>query len=293
MANARGVKLGVQVPRVLGRPPASQSSGPDAAALAADCGLVLEEWQRLVLDVAMGERGDASWAASEVGLIASRQNGKNGASRPASCSAWWCSTSGSSTRRTCSRRRASRTTGSSPCEANPDVAEDLLVDGGVAGVGLRDEVPRRPDHLHRPVAYVGPWPDRRPAGLRRGAGSERRRAGRAAADDLGAARRAVLVSGFRPGRRVDGVPPGPQARPGGGRAGSRSWSSRPTRMPTSTTGRRGRRRTRRMGRRMTEETIAAERAAMSDEMFAGAAEHQPRSRRRRTKAATCSVRRND
>jgi hypothetical protein len=38
---------------------------------------VLDGWQEHVADVAMGERDDGRWAASDVGLIASRQNGKN------------------------------------------------------------------------------------------------------------------------------------------------------------------------------------------------------------------------
>lgn len=50
----------------------------EAVELAARCGLVLDPWQELTLDVAMGERPDGSWAAAEVGEIASRQNGKGG-----------------------------------------------------------------------------------------------------------------------------------------------------------------------------------------------------------------------
>lgn len=72
-------RLGVQQPRVLLRPQGiTGSSGPEAVELAARCGLILDEWQALLLDVAMSERADGSWAASEAGLIASRQNGKNG-----------------------------------------------------------------------------------------------------------------------------------------------------------------------------------------------------------------------
>lgn len=56
---------------------AVRSSGPDAAELAEVCGLTLDDWQALVLDVGMGERGDGRWAAADVDLIASRQNGKN------------------------------------------------------------------------------------------------------------------------------------------------------------------------------------------------------------------------
>jgi len=64
---------------VLLRPPgAVASSGPDAAELAAACGLYVDPWQAEALDVSMAERADGSWAAGEVGIIASRQNGKNG-----------------------------------------------------------------------------------------------------------------------------------------------------------------------------------------------------------------------
>lgn len=79
MTSRLAERLGVQAPRVLARPQGVvRSSGPEAAELAAACGLVLDPWQELTLDVAMGERADGSWAAGEVGLIASRQNGKNG-----------------------------------------------------------------------------------------------------------------------------------------------------------------------------------------------------------------------
>jgi hypothetical protein len=54
------------------------SSGGEATALAARCGLVLDPWQAWVLEHALGERpGDGRWAAFEVGLIIPRQNGKN------------------------------------------------------------------------------------------------------------------------------------------------------------------------------------------------------------------------
>jgi hypothetical protein len=69
----------VQTPRVLSLPQGvASSAGPEAVELAAVCGLHLDEWQSGGLDVAMSERADGSWAAAEVGVIASRQNGKNG-----------------------------------------------------------------------------------------------------------------------------------------------------------------------------------------------------------------------
>jgi phage terminase large subunit-like protein len=44
--------------------------------LAASAGLVLDPWQAFVLDQSLGERADGKWAAFEVGVIVSRQNGK-------------------------------------------------------------------------------------------------------------------------------------------------------------------------------------------------------------------------
>ncbi|MEV2277718.1 hypothetical protein AB0I72_19240 [Nocardiopsis sp. NPDC049922] len=57
-------------------PPAPSSAGSDAIDIAASCGLVLDPWQKLVLEDALGERPDGQWAAGEVGLIVARQNGK-------------------------------------------------------------------------------------------------------------------------------------------------------------------------------------------------------------------------
>lgn len=67
---------GVQEPRVCSVPPFVSSAGGEATELAASAGLVLDPWQRLVLDGALGERRDGRWSAFEVGLLVSRQNGK-------------------------------------------------------------------------------------------------------------------------------------------------------------------------------------------------------------------------
>src|SRR3954469_18238821 len=67
---------GVQRPRVSNVPVYATSAGQEAADLAAAAGLVLDDWQRPVLDVALGERADGKWSAFEVGLIVGRQNGK-------------------------------------------------------------------------------------------------------------------------------------------------------------------------------------------------------------------------
>jgi phage terminase large subunit-like protein len=57
-------------------PASVTSSGSEAVQLAADAGLILDPWQRLVLEVGLGERADGQWSAFEVGLIVSRQSGK-------------------------------------------------------------------------------------------------------------------------------------------------------------------------------------------------------------------------
>lgn len=63
-------------PAFLTAPPRVDSSGPEAVALAASAGLVLDPWQAQVLEVGLGEREDGRWAAREVGLVVPRQNGK-------------------------------------------------------------------------------------------------------------------------------------------------------------------------------------------------------------------------
>ena len=68
--------LGDQRPRLESLPPADDwSQGEDAIELARQAGLVLDDWQRHVLRGALAMRGDR-WAAFEVCLIVSRQNGK-------------------------------------------------------------------------------------------------------------------------------------------------------------------------------------------------------------------------
>jgi phage terminase large subunit-like protein len=52
------------------------SAGQDCIDLAASAGLYLDPWQQDVLIDALGEREDGNWSAFEVGLIVSRQNGK-------------------------------------------------------------------------------------------------------------------------------------------------------------------------------------------------------------------------
>ena len=78
MSSLVAARLGSQTPRVRVRPDGVvRTLGPDACRLAESCGLYPDEWQRAVLDDGLAERGDGQWAASSVDAIASRQNGKN------------------------------------------------------------------------------------------------------------------------------------------------------------------------------------------------------------------------
>ncbi|GAB3117862.1 hypothetical protein GCM10027160_29060 [Streptomyces calidiresistens] len=52
------------------------SAGRETIDLAARAGLELDPWQKYVLEDALGERPDGRWAATQVGLIVARQNGK-------------------------------------------------------------------------------------------------------------------------------------------------------------------------------------------------------------------------
>lgn len=62
-------------PRLLHVPEYESSTGLEACELAEMAGLFLDDWQRLVLQHALGEM-DGGWAAFEVGVEVSRQNGK-------------------------------------------------------------------------------------------------------------------------------------------------------------------------------------------------------------------------
>jgi hypothetical protein len=70
------VLLGAQLPRVLSIPPAVSSAGGEAVDLCRMAGLKLDPWEEFVLAHSLGERADGKWAAFEVGVIVSRQNGK-------------------------------------------------------------------------------------------------------------------------------------------------------------------------------------------------------------------------
>jgi phage terminase large subunit-like protein len=76
LAGPRVQLLGDQRPRLWSLPVAGDwQQGDDAVELARQAGLVLDDWQRYVLRHALAMRG-GKWAAFEVCLIVSRQNGK-------------------------------------------------------------------------------------------------------------------------------------------------------------------------------------------------------------------------
>lgn len=71
------VLRGQQRPRIECAPLYLTSAGEDACDLAAVAGLDLQDWQRYVLERSLGEGPGGKWAAFEVALLVSRQNGKN------------------------------------------------------------------------------------------------------------------------------------------------------------------------------------------------------------------------
>lgn len=70
-------RTGSQRPRLAVEPPRADSDGADASALAAACGLTLDEWQELVLSSWLARNEDDRYAATSCGLSVPRQNGKN------------------------------------------------------------------------------------------------------------------------------------------------------------------------------------------------------------------------
>lgn len=69
--------LGDQRPRLESRPDSVGSWGELAVDFATACGMKLEDWQEYVLWAWHDIDGDGRWAASECGLLVSRQNGKS------------------------------------------------------------------------------------------------------------------------------------------------------------------------------------------------------------------------
>lgn len=68
--------VGVQRPNIMTVPPFVSSAGRETVELAERAGLVLDPWQRFVLEQGLGERDDGRWASFEVAVVVSRQNGK-------------------------------------------------------------------------------------------------------------------------------------------------------------------------------------------------------------------------
>lgn len=70
--------IGDQVPRIRSVPQYTSSAGAEAIELAAYAGLDLDPWQQGVMTDGLGEDEAGEWAADEVGVTVSRQNGKGG-----------------------------------------------------------------------------------------------------------------------------------------------------------------------------------------------------------------------
>lgn len=71
------MRIGAQRPRLSLLPAGVSTAGQEVADLAASCGLVLDDWQRWVVDGMLSEKSDGRWAASTALLIVPRQSGKN------------------------------------------------------------------------------------------------------------------------------------------------------------------------------------------------------------------------
>lgn len=69
---------GSQTPTYEWCPPAFSTAGPDAVDLAAQGGVVMDEWQGNILAGSLGETATGLWVCNEVLLIVGRQNGKGG-----------------------------------------------------------------------------------------------------------------------------------------------------------------------------------------------------------------------
>ena len=73
-----GVLLDGQAPpRVRHAPNVRANAWEDVADLSASFGVVLDPWQENVLQAAMGERADGTWAARQIAVSTPRQNGKS------------------------------------------------------------------------------------------------------------------------------------------------------------------------------------------------------------------------
>lgn len=70
------VLSGAKRPRIEKRPEAVGSYGPRVVDFAAACGVTLDDWQAYVIDALFAVDAEGRWAATEFGLLVSRQNGK-------------------------------------------------------------------------------------------------------------------------------------------------------------------------------------------------------------------------
>lgn len=72
-------EIGVRGPRICQVPEyESSEAGREAIEFAAEvAGLVLDPWEAFVLEQSLGETAEGLWAASEIGLVVPRQNGKD------------------------------------------------------------------------------------------------------------------------------------------------------------------------------------------------------------------------
>jgi phage terminase large subunit-like protein len=79
MSSPPGGRLVEPPPLLLKLPPRAVTSAADEALTFAEraLGITLDDWQRWVVELALAEQADGTWAAFEVGLVCPRQNGKN------------------------------------------------------------------------------------------------------------------------------------------------------------------------------------------------------------------------
>jgi len=78
MSSKPGEPRGEQRPRSIWVPPYETSTGAEAFELCQLANLNLDPWQAFILGESLGERSNRTWAAMEVGVEVSRQNGKGG-----------------------------------------------------------------------------------------------------------------------------------------------------------------------------------------------------------------------
>lgn len=67
---------GAARPRIESKPEAVGTYGPRVTAFARACGVILDDWQSYVIDGLFAVTAEGQWAATEFGLLVSRQNGK-------------------------------------------------------------------------------------------------------------------------------------------------------------------------------------------------------------------------